>query len=246
MRESAFLARRMLDFACSKVEVGITTDDIDALTHDEIVRNGAYPSPLNYAGFPKSICTSVNEVVCHGIPDNRELEKGDIVSIDISLYYNGFHGDNCATVIADDSSNFDSTSTTEIRPTIKLIEGTKNALYESIAGIGPGICISQIGNIIENHAVSQGLDVVSEFCGHGVGKLLHMQPLIRHFKNNYKFLLRPNMVITIEPILTAGDPGLQMWDDGWTAVTADGSWAAQFEHEVLITNHGAEIITVTA
>ena len=232
---SAQLARRMLDFACSlALKPGITTEEIDRLTHEEIVKHGAYPSPINYRGFPKAICTSVNDVVCHGIPDSRELVKGDVVSIDVSLYLNGMHGDNCATVMCDqgDEAGY------------RLIDATKEALDKAVAVCGPGACISHIGEAVNLVAAQHDLRIVHEFCGHGTGEVLHMPPFVRHFRNADRVPMVPGMIFTIEPILVEGSRRVCTWDDGWSIVMMDGGRGAQFEHEVLITENGAEVITV--
>ena len=235
LKKSAQLARRMLEFACSLVQPGISTDDIDHLTHNEIIKNGAYPSPINYCGFPKAICTSVNEVVCHGIPDDRKLQEGDILSIDVSIFLDGYHGDNCGTVIVGNKSD-------DIG--VKLIKATQEALDAGIATCKPGACLSSIGEAIENVASSYKFKVIHEFLGHGTGPILHMPPMVRHFKNNTKLKLIPGMIFTIEPILCEGSRKVAVWSDGWTAVTVDGGRAAQFEHEVYITENGAEILTL--
>lgn len=236
-RRSASLARKMLEYACALARSpGITTEEIDRLTHEEIVKHGAYPSPINYRGFPKAICTSVNEVVCHGIPDNRPLVNGDIISIDVSLFLDGMHGDNCATVMCGGDGSGDAAG-------LKLIDATKDALDEAVQACGPGVCLTQIGEAIHRVALRNDLRIVHEFCGHGTGEVLHMPPFVRHFRNNFKQPLLPGMVFTIEPILVEGSRRVSTWDDGWTVFTLDGGRGAQFEHEVLITPHGAEVIT---
>lgn len=234
LRKSARLARYILEYGLSLAKPGVTTDFIDKLCHEEMIKYGAYPSPLNYMRFPKSICTSVNEVVCHGIPDDRELVDGDTISIDISLYLNGFHGDNCgATVIG------------SADPAItKMIDCTREAVLQAVDLCKPGRCISEIGKSIEKHAKSNSYEVIHEFCGHGTGKYLHMQPFILHFANKEKLEMKPGMVFTIEPIFVEGSNSMFVWPDNWTVSTRDGGWAAQIEHEVLITNDGAEILTV--
>jgi methionyl aminopeptidase len=235
VRKAARLARKMLEFANSLAKPGVTTDEIDRLTHHEIIRNGAYPTPLNYYGFPKSICSSVNEVVCHGIPDNRPLCDGDILSIDVSLYTkDGYHGDNCGSVIVgkgDESLNH-------------LVESTKTAVDKAIAVCRPGACFSHIGAVIDEHAKSQGLSVIHEFCGHGTGTNIHMKPLVLHYRNTVRIPMRAGMVFTIEPILVQGSRKLRHWEDGWTASTFDGGRAAQIEHEVLVTEDGCEVLTI--
>ena len=234
-RKSAQLARRMLDFACAlALKPGVTTDDIDRLTHEEIIKHGAYPSPINYRGFPKAICTSVNEVVCHGIPDKRPLVEGDVVSIDVSLFLGGMHGDNCATVMCGEG---DEAGHSRIR-------ATQEALDTAVSVCGPGVCITAIGEAVTGVAAQHDLRIVHEFCGHGTGEVLHMPPFIRHFRNKETVPMRPGMIFTIEPILVEGSRRITTWDDGWSIVMMDGGRGAQFEHEVLITEHGAEVLTV--
>lgn len=235
IRKSARLARKMLEFALSLAKPGVTTDAIDIATFHEIVKHGAYPSPINYRGFPKAICTSPNEVVCHGIPDSRPLQEGDVLSIDVSLYLNGYHGDNCGTCIV--GKPIDKSS-------LNLVDTARTALMNGIATCRPGSCLSEIGAAIEKTAHQNGLVVVKDFYGHGTGPILHMSPLVAHFENKDLLTLRPGMVFTIEPVIAEGSGKLLTWDDGWSAVTEDGGRGAQFEHEVLITEDGHEILTV--
>jgi methionyl aminopeptidase len=237
MRSSAKLAREMLDFACSLVKEGLSTEEIDRKTHEMIVSRGAYPSPINYAGFPKAICTSVNEVACHGIPDSRELINGDLLSIDVSIYQNGFHGDNCGTVVVGGVNETDEVGRL-------VVDKTEEALLKSIDVCGPGACLSDIGQCIHEVAEASDLHVIKEFCGHGLGSILHMKPLVKHYPNSDRLTLVPGMIFTVEPILTEGSSKIVIWDDGWTAATVDGGRAAQFEHEVLITENGYEILTI--
>jgi methionyl aminopeptidase len=240
-RYAGRLARKMLDFANSLAMQPdkYTTNDIDALTREEIIKHGAYPSPLNYRGFPKSICTSVNEVVCHGIPDDRLLKRGDMVSIDISLFIDGFHGDNCGTVISGGASDNEKDCAAE-----RLILATSESLEKAIAVCRPGACISDIGAVIDVVAANYGYSVIHEFCGHGTGELLHMPPFVRHFKNNFAVSMEPGMIFTIEPIFVEGSRRMHVWRDGWSAASLDGGRGAQFEHEVLITEDGHEILTI--
>ena len=235
MRVSARLARNMLDFACSLVKVGITTEEIDRLTHEEIVKNNAYPSPINYAGFPKAICTSINEVCCHGIPDSRLLEEGDIISIDVSVYKDGFHGDNCATVYTgercDDRGK-------------ELINATQEALISAISICGPGAKFNEIGERIEQVARAYRMEIQHEFMGHGVGCILHMSPLIAHYRNIDDTIMKPGMIFTIEPIFLEGSRQCMKWSDNWSSASKDFGRSAQFEHEILITETGHEILTV--
>jgi methionyl aminopeptidase len=235
------LARKMLDFANSLAVQPdkYTTNQIDALTREEIARHGAYPSPLNYRGFPKSICTSVNEVVCHGIPDDRMVRRGDLVSIDISLYLNGMHGDNCGSVICGGQGG----SAKDVAAG-KLIAATQEALDKAVALCRPGACVSELGAVIDEVAKERGFAVVHEFCGHGTGELLHMPPFVRHFRNGFKVPMQPGMLFTIEPIFVERSRRMTVWRDGWSAATMDGGRGAQFEHEVLITEDGCEVLTV--
>jgi len=230
------LARNMLDYACSLAKEGVSTDDIDAAVHDKIVEAGAYPTPLNYMRFPKSVCSSVNEVACHGIPDDRALRRGDIVSFDVSLYLDGYHGDNCATVIVGE--------TEADAPLRKLSDATEEALGAAIETVRAGSCLSDIGAAIQDVADANGYTVVTHFCGHGIGTELHEAPLVFHARNAHRLELVPNMVFTIEPILAEGTGDVKVWSDGWTAVTLDGSYTAQFEHMVRVTPTGSEILTL--
>ncbi len=242
-RRAARLARKMLDFAnelASDHTKGYSTEDVDKLTHEEIIKHGAYPSPINYRGFPKAVCTSVNEVVCHGIPDSRVLEKGDLVSIDVSLYLDGFHGDNCGSVICGGGDPADPSD----KRSLDLIAATQEALDAAIAICGPGVCFSEIGATIEKVAAQRDFRIVHEFCGHGTGELLHMPPFVRHFRNGDGQPMLPGNIFTIEPILVEGSRRIHVWKDGWTAATLDGGRGAQFEHEVLIKDDGYEVLTV--
>ena len=235
MRVSARLARDMLDFACSLVKVGISTEEIDKLTHEEIVKNDAYPSPVNYGGFPKSICTSINEVCCHGIPDSRILEEGDIISIDVSVYKDGFHGDNCTTVVVGDKCDDRGK---------ELIHATQEALNEAISICSPGAKFLEIGERVEKVATQYKLEVQHEFMGHGLGSILHMSPLVAHYRNSDDTEMRPGMIFTIEPIFLEGSRRCIRWPDNWSSVSVDFGRSAQFEHEILITQTGHEILTV--
>jgi len=234
MRDSAKLAREMLEFSMSLIKPGVSTDEIDRLTYEQIIKREAYPSPVNYSGFPKSICTSVNEVTCHGIPDDREIMEGDVVSIDVSIFKDGYHGDNCSTAIAGEGDE-------EAKLLVRVAE---EALLRSLETCMPGGCLSHIGGKIQEVADENDLRIVHEFCGHGLGAILHMYPLVKHFKNREDLELREGMIFTVEPILVEGGRKISTWADGWSAVTVDGGRAAQFEHEVLITDNGPEIITV--
>jgi len=236
MREAGSLARRILNLACSLAkEEGITTDEVNDIVHSAILEAGAYPSPLNYAGFPKSLCTSVNEVVCHGIPDGRPLCKADIVSLDVSVYLNGVHGDNCSTVIVAE----DETMTSQKR----LLRCAREALQLAIDVCRPGACLSDIGAAVQKVVDEYGYDTVRKYRGHGIGSQFHIPPFVKHYKNEDKMELLPGMIFTIEPMITEGSSQCYEWEDQWTVVTIDGGRAAQFEHMVLITEDGAEVLT---
>ncbi|XP_015963965.1 methionine aminopeptidase 1D, chloroplastic/mitochondrial [Arachis duranensis] len=233
MRASGRLAAQVLQYAGTLVRPGITTDDIDQAVHQMIVDNGAYPSPLGYGGFPKSVCTSVNECICHGIPDSRVLEDGDIINIDVTVYLNGHHGDTSATFFCGDVDD-------EAR---KLVQVTKECLDKAISICGSGVEYKRIGKIIHDHADKFGYGVVRQFVGHGVGKVFHADPVILHYRNNERGRMMLNQTFTIEPMLTIGSIKPVLWDDNWTVVTEDGSLSAQFEHTILVTSDGVEIMT---
>ncbi|KAG2654227.1 methionine aminopeptidase 1D, chloroplastic/mitochondrial-like [Panicum virgatum] len=233
MRASGKLAAQVLKFAGTLVKPGITTDEIDKAVHQMIVDNGAYPSPLGYCGYPKSVCTSVNECICHGIPDSRPLEDGDIINIDVTVYLNGYHGDTSATFLCGDVDD-------EAK---KLVQVTKECLDKAISICAPGVEIKRIGRTIQDHADKFKFGVVRHFVGHGVGKVFHAEPVVPHFRNNEWGRMMLNQTFTIEPMLTLGSINPVMWSDDWTAVTEDGSLSAQFEHTILITEDGPEILT---
>ncbi|GAX19093.1 methionyl aminopeptidase [Fistulifera solaris] len=241
LRNAARLARRVLDLACASVQPGMTSDDIDAIVHETILRHGAYPSPLNYEGFPKSVCTSINEVICHGIPDLRPFQYGDVVSLDVSCYLQGVHGDNCATILVGDDEEG---SDVQLAPARRLIQATKESLDAAIATCRPGSCLTSIGAAIQDVADSYGYHSVEKYRGHGIGTEFHCAPFVKHFRNHDYLRLQKGMVFTIEPMLTAGCADCFEWDDQWTVATSDGSLAAQFEHTVYITEDGAEILTL--
>lgn len=236
MRRSGTAAAEVLLIAGEQVAPGVTTDAIDEIVHAEVLARGAYPSPLGYRSFPKSVCTSVNEVICHGIPDSRPLVAGDIVNIDVTLYREGVHGDTSAMFCVGD---VDAASR-------RLVSGTLRALQAAIEVVGPGVPVSEIGGAIEGVARPGGLGVVREFVGHGVGTDFHGDLQIPHYHDpRYSMPLAEGMTFTIEPMLTLGSPQVELWGDGWTAVTADRSRTAQFEHTLLVTADGVEILTRT-
>merc|ERR1712137_252950 len=234
MRKVCRYGREVLDLAGSMVRVGITTEEIDAAVHAACLERNSYPSPLNYHYFPKSCCTSVNEVICHGIPDTRPLEDGDIVNIDITLYHNGFHGDLNATYFV---GNVDEESK-------KLVRVARECLDKAIAACRPGTLYRDIGGIVSSHAQANGLSVVKTYCGHGIGRLFHTNPTVPHYaKNKAVGMMKPGHIFTIEPMINMGTWRDQLWPDDWTAVTRDGKRSAQFEETLLITEDGVEILT---
>ena len=237
LRTAGRLAREILDQTCALAVEGITTDEINDIMHVEILKKGAYPSPLNYSGFPKSICTSVNEVICHGIPDSRPLMKGDVVSFDVSCYYNGVHGDNCGTVIVgyDDSE--------EMSRQKRLVDCAKESLNQGIKACAPEANLRDVGIAIHNVCDWYGYDTVKEYRGHGIGSQFHIPPFVKHYRNDDDIPLKPGMVFTIEPMITEGSSECVVWNDQWTVMTRDRGLAAQFEHMVLITEDGVEILT---
>ena len=237
MRRTGALAAEVLIAACEQVRAGITTDAIDRFVHDTAVAAGAYPSPLGYRGYPKSVCTSVNEVICHGIPDSRRLASGDIVNVDVTVYREGVHGDTSVTLMVGEVDEHSR----------RLVAETRVALYKGIATVREGAAVSDIGRAIQNHAWRHGLGVVREFIGHGVGTEFHSGLQVPHYYDRgASTVLGEAMTFTIEPMLTLGSPQAAMWDDGWTAVTVDGRRTAQFEHTLACTADGAEILTRTS
>jgi methionyl aminopeptidase len=235
LRNACRAAARVLRVTGEAVRPGLTTDALDAIAHQEYVRLGAYPSPLNYRGFPKSICTSVNEVICHGIPDSRALEPGDIVNLDITAYLDGMHGDCSATFLV---GEVDAAGK-------KLVQVARECLEVGVGAVRPGQPISDIGRAIEAHAGRHGFGVVRSYCGHGIGETFHTSLQIpHHFDRSMKRVMEPGLTFTIEPMITEGTWQDLLWDDGWTAVTADGRRSAQFEHTVAVTADGVEILTV--
>jgi methionyl aminopeptidase len=234
MRHACRAAAKVLERVGIQVLPGVTTDSLDVVAHDECVRLGGYPSTLGYRGYPKSITTSINEVICHGIPDSRPLAEGDIVNCDVSVFLDGMHGDCSATYLVGDVDP-------EHR---RLVSVTQECLRLGIEQVRPGVAVREIGRAIEQHATAHGFGVVKAFVGHGVGESFHMEPQVPHYyEPQATFELRAGMTFTIEPMITAGTWRHLMWEDGWTAVTADGRRTAQFEHTVLVTPDGGEILT---
>jgi methionyl aminopeptidase len=234
MREAGRIAADALVEVGRHVRPGITTDELDAIGHEFIISRGAYPSTLGYKNYPKSLCTSVNEVICHGIPDSRPLLPGDVVKIDITAYKDGVHGDTCGTFYAGPPRD-------EVRD---LGERTREAMMRGIRAVQPGRPVSVIGRVIESYARRFDYGVVRDYTGHGVGPSFHTKPTILHYDNpRVTTLLEPGMTFTIEPMLTLGGVDWYMWDDDWTVLTKDGSWVAQWEHTIVVTDDGAEILT---
>lgn len=236
MRHASQLAARALAAAGAAVAPGVTTDEVDRVGHEYLLDHGAYPSTLGYRGFPKSLCTSVNEVVCHGIPDSRRIEDGDIVNIDITAYVGGVHGDTNATFLAGDVAE-------ESR---LLVERTHEAMVRGIKAALPGRQINIIGRVIERYAARFGYGVVRDYTGHGIGTSFHSGLVVPHYDAapEHATVIEPGMTFTIEPMLNLGAPDWDLWDDGWTVVTRDRRPSAQFEHTILITDDGNEILTL--
>ncbi|XP_068151248.1 methionine aminopeptidase 1D, mitochondrial [Drosophila tropicalis] len=233
MRLSGQLAARILRECGEQAKIGRTTDEIDAFAHERIIAANAYPSPLRYAGFPKSICTSINNVACHGIPDDRGLVDGDIINIDVTVYLNGFHGDCSKTYLVgnvDERGRF-------------LVDSTRECLEKCIAICSPGVPFNKIGCLIEKFCQERQLESVAAFIGHGIGNYFHGPPEIYHFHNDSPGEMKPGMTFTIEPILSLGDSNIALLEDGWTAISLDGARSAQFEHTILITETGCEVLT---
>uniref|UniRef100_A0A7S2PRI4 Methionine aminopeptidase n=1 Tax=Leptocylindrus danicus TaxID=163516 RepID=A0A7S2PRI4_9STRA len=230
---------------------GITTDEIDKVVYQEIVSRGAYPSPLNYCGFPKSLCSSINEIICHGIPDARPLQYGDVVSFDVSCFVGGVHGDNCGTVIVGDNGDdakdnkfSEVVSADRIERSQLLVKAAREALAAGIEVCRPGACLTDVGAAIHQVCDRYGYDTVREYRGHGIASEFHCAPFVKHFRNNDKLKLQPGMIFTIEPMVTENKADNVLWEDGWTVATKDGGRAAQFEDTVLITDTGVEILTL--
>lgn len=249
MRDAARYARRALDYACGLATAGTKTDEIDAAVHEYIITSSgdddsvAYPSPLNYAGFPKSLCASVNEVVCHGVPDGRPLRTGDVVSFDVSVFRNGVHGDNCATVVVGDDGGDDDDG--RFARGRRLVAAAKESLAAAVDTCRPGSCLSDIGAAVEDVCDAYGYGTVRKYRGHGIGETFHSAPYVKHYRNSETLILKPGMIFTIEPMIVEGYHDCYEWaSDCWTVVTRDGGWAAQFEHTVLITEDGVEILTL--
>lgn len=235
IRESSKIAAAATAFVGSHIKPGMTTDDLDELAHNYLIEHGAYPSTLGYRGFPKSLCTSINEVICHGIPDNTVIQDGDLINLDITAFKDGYHGDTNVTFLVGD-----------VKPEIRdLVERTEIALQRGIAAVKPGREVNIIGRAIETYAKRYGYGVVRDFTGHGIGSSFHSGLVIPHYDSAplYNDRIEVDMVFTIEPMLTLGTHEWDLWPDGWTVTTRDKSITAQFEHTIVVTADGAEILT---
>jgi methionyl aminopeptidase len=236
MRRAGKLAAETLDMITAHVRPGISTGEIDKLCHDYMVERGAIPATLGYRGYTKSSCTSVNHVVCHGIPGDRVLVDGDIINIDVTVILDGWHGDSSRMYVAGEAS-------TKAK---LLMDVTYEAMMKGIAAIRPGATLGDIGHAIQVHVEKHRFSVVRDFCGHGIGRHFHEPPNILHFgRPGEGPKLKPGMFFTVEPMVNAGRPEVKILDDGWTAVTRDRSLSAQFEHMVAVTDNGVEIFTLS-
>lgn len=234
MRVSGRLAREVLDIAGRAVKPGVLTEEIDVLVHEETLKRNAYPSPLNYNGFPKSCCTSINEVICHGIPSDTALVEGDIVNIDVTLYHDGFHGDCSEMFMVGDVDEKGK----------MLARITYESLQAAISICGPKVPVNRIGGVIESYVAEHGYSVVRNFCGHGVNSVFHTTPNVLHYRNvEPAGVLEPGVTFTIEPMINEGTERSLMWPDNWTATTVDGKRSAQYEHTLLVTDDGIDVLT---
>lgn len=236
IRKAGQIAAQALQAVGEAIRPGVTTDELDRIGHDFIISRDAYPSCLGYMGFPKSLCTSINEVICHGIPDDRPLEDGDIINVDITAYYDGVHGDTCAMFevgTVDEESHL-------------LIERTREAMMRGIKAVRPGREINVIGRVIESYAHRFNYGVVRDYTGHGVGEAFHSGLIVPHYDTApaHSEVMKEGMVFTIEPMLNLGGVEWEQWDDQWTVVTKDRGRSAQFEHTIVVTENGAEILTL--
>jgi methionyl aminopeptidase len=235
MRIAGQIAGQALEEVGRAVAPGVTTDDLDRVGHEFLLDHGAYPSTLGYRGFPKSLCTSLNEVICHGIPDSTELVEGDICNVDITAFIGGVHGDTNATFLVGEVSD-------EAR---LLVERTHEATMRAIKAVAPGRPVNVIGRVIESYAKRFDYGVVRDFTGHGIGTSFHSGLVIPHYDDpRYDTVMEPGMTFTIEPMITLGTYDYEIWDDSWTVVTRDRRLTAQFEHTILVTDTGSDILTL--
>ncbi len=236
MRKTCELAKNTLEYIEDFIKPGVSTEELNTLCHEYILKHGAYPSPLDYHGFPKSVCTSLNEVICHGIPSEKDILKdGDILNIDVTTYLNKFHGDTNKTFLVGNVSP-------EVR---KLVEVTYECMRKGIDQVKPGGHIGDIGAVISEYANDLGYSVVEDYCGHGIGREFHEDPQVVHVgKRGTGAQIKPGMTFTIEPMINLGKKDGKVLKDGWTVVTKDKKWSAQFEHTILVTETGHEILTL--
>ena len=235
MRYASKIGAQALQAGGEAVRPGVTTDEVDRVVHEFLVDHDAYPSTLGYRGFPKSCCTSLNEVICHGIPDSTVISDGDIVNIDVTAYIGGVHGDTNATFLAGDVDEEDRL----------LVERTLEATRRAIKAVKPGRELNVVGRVIESYANRFGYGVVRDFTGHGIGRAFHSGLVVVHYDDPDRHeMLEPGMTFTIEPMITRGSVDYDVWDDGWTVTTKDKSRTAQFEHTILVTDTGSEILTL--
>ncbi|WP_404407999.1 type I methionyl aminopeptidase [Pseudidiomarina marina] len=235
MRAAGKLAADVLEMIGPYIKAGVTTAEIDKICHDYIVDHGAVPAPLNYHGFPKSVCTSLNHVVCHGIPNEKPLKEGDIMNLDVTVKLDGYHGDTSKMFVVG-------------KPSIlaeRLIRVTQECLYMAIKMVKPGMRTGDFAAVIQKHAEQHGYSVVREYCGHGIGAIFHEEPQILHYGTaGTGDLLQPGMCFTIEPMINAGKRHTKLMRDGWTVLTKDRSLSAQWEHTLLVTEDGVEVLTL--
>lgn len=235
IRRAGKIAAQAIELAGANAKPGVTTDALDKIVHEFLLDHNAYPSTLGYRNYPKSCCTSVNEVICHGIPDNTVLEEGDIVNVDVTAYIDGFHGDSNQTFEVGAVSK-------EVH---ELVERTREALNRGMLAVAPGREVNVIGRAIESYAKRFGYGVIRDFTGHGIGEAFHSGLIIPHYDtNSYRDEMKVGMVFTIEPMLTLGGHQWDMWNDQWTVTTRDKSITAQFEHTLVVTDTGYEILTL--
>jgi methionyl aminopeptidase len=236
MRATCTLAKETMEYIAPFVKVGVSTEELNTICHEYIIKHGAYPSPLNYHGFPKSICTSINEVICHGIPSKKDILKdGDILNIDITTYLNNFHGDTNKTFLVGN-----------VTPAVKkLVDVTYACLQAGIKEVRPGGRIGDIGAAIMEVAHAQGYSIVEDYCGHGIGREFHEAPQVVHVGTRGTGpQMKPGMTFTIEPMINLGTKDCKVLKDGWTVITRDKKWSAQFEHTILVTENGHEVLTL--
>ena len=235
MRPACIHAANTLVMIEKYIKVGVSTNEINEIVHDYTIKHGAIPAPLNYHGFPKSVCTSVNHVVCHGIPSDKKLKDGDIINVDVTSILNGWHGDTSKTFYVG----------TPKKRTEKVTEVARKCLELGISVVKPSATLGDIGHIIQTYAESEGMSIVREYCGHGIGRVFHEEPQVVHYGSpNTGMKLKEGMVFTIEPMVNLGKPAVKVLSDNWTVVTRDKSLSAQFEHTMVVTDDGVEILTL--